>query len=303
MATYVLFHDDSDGYASALAAYLKLGDEAKYLKVQYGQNFPDIPLDKNTDLFIVDFSYERDVLEEVTEKVRSIMVIDHHDTAEKQLEGYPHKVYDKEHSGAVLTWKYFHPDQPVPSLFLIVEDRDLWKHTFKVSHWFEFGMRNSGQYSKLEFWKQVHEDQALREEIITQGKIGYENLQKYISSFVKDPSKYRFCTYKNLKGVIYNATLNISELGNAFNETLEIDFSLSYFFTNDGLVVLSFRGKDKKHHLGELCMNMNSVMIDGVEVPVKRIRGGGHENAAGVKFAFEDGMKVLQSFYSQPEVK
>lgn len=299
MTTYVLFHDDSDGYASALAAYLKFGDDAKYLKVQYGQKFPDIPLNKETDVYIVDFSYDKEILESVMEQVRFLIVIDHHDTAYKQLIDFPNKIYDKSKSGAVLTWEYFHPGQTVPELFLIVEDRDLWKFTREESHGFEQGMKTSGRYSELKFWKEVYETPELFQEIITRGNAEYISILKYIDSVVKNPSMYKVCTYRGLKCVIYNAVQYISELGNAFNERMEIDFSISYFFTNDGLIVFSLRGKDKKHHLGELCLAMNSVMIDGEEVPVTRIKGGGHENAAGVKFDLENGFKVLKSFYSQ----
>lgn len=299
MATYVLFHDDSDGYASALAAYLKLGDEAKYLKVQYGQKFPDIPLSKETDIYIVDFSYDKDILEAVMEQVHFLIVIDHHDTAYQQLIDFPNKIYDQTKSGAVLTWEYFHPQSPVPDLFLIVEDRDLWKFNREDSHAFEHGMKSSGRYNDLKFWKEVYESPELLQEIISRGTIQYESIVKYINSVVKDPSKYKLCTYRGLKCVIYNAVQYISELGNAFNERLDIDFSISYFFTNDGLIVFSLRGKDKKHHLGELCLAMNSVVIQGEEVPVMKIKGGGHENAAGVKFDLENGFKVLKSFYSQ----
>ena len=300
MQTYVLFHDDSDGYASALAAYLKFGDEAKYQKVQYGQKFPDIPLNKETDLYIVDFSYDKEILEEVAEQVRSIMVIDHHDTAAKQLEDFPHKVYDANRSGAVLSWLYFHPDaDSIPDLFLIVEDRDLWKFTREESHWLEQGMRSSGHYKELGFWKQVYDDPQVFQEVLERGKREHQSLMNYVKSFVKDPTKYKACTYRGLKCVIYNTTQYISELGNAFNEKLDIDFSISYFLTNEGLIVFSLRGKDKKHHLGEICQAMDSVVIQGVEVPVTPIKGGGHENAAGVKFDLINGMKVLESFYSQ----
>ena len=34
--------------------------------------------------------------------------------------------FDLDHSGAVLAWQYFHPDEPAPMLLRYVEDQDLW---------------------------------------------------------------------------------------------------------------------------------------------------------------------------------
>ncbi|WP_181034873.1 hypothetical protein [Cronobacter sakazakii] len=35
--TAVLYHNDADGFASALAAWLRYGEEAHYIPVRYGE--------------------------------------------------------------------------------------------------------------------------------------------------------------------------------------------------------------------------------------------------------------------------
>jgi nanoRNase/pAp phosphatase (c-di-AMP/oligoRNAs hydrolase) len=89
------------------------------------------------------------------------------------------------------------------------------------------------------------------------------------------------------KVAIYNTTDNISELGNAFNTTLDIDYSISYFFTNEGELVLSYRGKKGHVHVGDLC---------------KKLGGGGHAAAAGVKLPIEAGLAWLKKIYCQNRI-
>ena len=116
MTTYVLHHDDNDGYCSALAAYTVFKDRAIYKAVQYGQDFPDFPFSKEDEVYIVDFSYSREVLESVNQHVGKLQVIDHHDTAMEQLQGLPYALFDMSKSGAELSWEYFNPGIEVPDL-------------------------------------------------------------------------------------------------------------------------------------------------------------------------------------------
>ena len=72
----------------------------------------------------MDFSYQRNQILELR-KTNRVVVIDHHKTAQADLEGLDDCVFDMEHSGAVLAWQYFHKAK-VPEILLYVEDRDLW---------------------------------------------------------------------------------------------------------------------------------------------------------------------------------
>jgi len=81
------------------------------------------------DVLLVDFSYKRAVMEDIVEHAGSVTIIDHHKTAIEDLEGIKDVecVFDVEHSGAMLTWKYFFGDAKPPILIDIIEDRDLWR--------------------------------------------------------------------------------------------------------------------------------------------------------------------------------
>jgi len=129
----VLYHANcNDGAAAALAVWLKYGDKGvEYIPVQYGQEPPE-GLD-GEEVVIVDFSYKRDVLVEMAKVAEWLLVLDHHKTAELELQGLSGEnieaYFDMTKSGAVMAWEYFH-ESPVPKLFLVIQDRDLWKFEF-----------------------------------------------------------------------------------------------------------------------------------------------------------------------------
>lgn len=110
--TFVLYHANCpDGFAAARAAWMSLGDAATYLPVSYGDPLPAIP--DGSEVYIVDFSYPRPILEELEARC-GLTVIDHHATAQEALSGLAFAHFDMSKSGAVLTWEHFHKE-PVPS--------------------------------------------------------------------------------------------------------------------------------------------------------------------------------------------
>ena len=126
MTSYVLYHGGcSDGFGAAFAAWMRLQHQAtEYIPVSYGKPMPDIP--DGSDVYIVDFSYSREMLISLSERCQ-VRVLDHHKTAQAGLEGLPFCTFDMDKSGAVLAWEYFHPGDDVPEILLYVQDRDLWK--------------------------------------------------------------------------------------------------------------------------------------------------------------------------------
>ena len=140
MKTYVLYHGNCpDGCGAALAAFMKLGGASnlggqlcpvEYIPVSYGK--PPPAIEQGSFVYIVDFSYPRPVLERLgCEVCYQLVVLDHHATAQAELEGLPGCHFDMTKSGAVLAWEYFHPETPVPLFMLYLQDRDLWQ--FKLA--------------------------------------------------------------------------------------------------------------------------------------------------------------------------
>lgn len=140
-----LYHANCvDGFGAAFAIWLRYGDNnVRYIPVSYGDE-PPWPEITGRRVAIVDFSYKRDVMTRIMALAESVLVLDHHKTAEAELKdlscnttggppGCPvaEVYFDVKCSGAVMTWDYFHGPGPVPTFFKLIQDRDLWTKNFE----------------------------------------------------------------------------------------------------------------------------------------------------------------------------
>lgn len=167
MKPLCIYHGNcADGFTSAWAVWKTLGDNCEYVPGVYGNEPPDVT---GRDVIMVDFSYKRPVLEGMAKVARSMLVLDHHKTAEADLSGFGDdlarysgplgwerhlgnvaqaemenatgihgwgsifRLFDMERSGAGLTWDFFHAGVPRPRLVNYVEDRDLWRFELNFS--------------------------------------------------------------------------------------------------------------------------------------------------------------------------
>lgn len=80
----------------------------------------------NERLVIVDFSFERDLMIMLGNKVKEMIVLDHHKTAEENCKGLDFCKFDMNESGASLAWRHYFPNEEIPKLVAYVRDRDLW---------------------------------------------------------------------------------------------------------------------------------------------------------------------------------
>lgn len=122
-----IYHGNcADGFGAAWVVRKALG-EIEFYAGKYQEPPPDVT---GKDVVMVDFSYKRPVLLEMADKANSILIIDHHKSAAEDLIDLPANViakFDMTHSGVILTWNHFFPDQKPPQLLLHIEDRDLWR--------------------------------------------------------------------------------------------------------------------------------------------------------------------------------
>jgi oligoribonuclease NrnB/cAMP/cGMP phosphodiesterase (DHH superfamily) len=125
-----IYHGNcADGFTAAWIVK-KVCPNAVFHAGFYRDPPPDV---KDKIVYIVDFSYSREIMEQIVEDAFHVVHIDHHDTAIKAMEGYSdpnfEKFYspDNTESGAMLTWMYFYPNSEVPDIIKHVDDRDRWK--------------------------------------------------------------------------------------------------------------------------------------------------------------------------------
>lgn len=122
-----IYHSNcADGFTAAWVVKKKFGEAVEFYPGVYQQAPPDVT---GRDVILADFSYKRPVLEEMRDRASSVIILDHHKTAQADLHGLDGvtAVFDMERSGAGVTWDYFFPSLPRPALLNHIEDRDLWK--------------------------------------------------------------------------------------------------------------------------------------------------------------------------------
>jgi len=149
-----IYHGNcADGFGAAWVVRKFFGtDQVDFHAGFYGAEPPDVT---DRHIVMVDFSFKRPVLDAMTARAKSILILDHHKTAAEDLLGLdvppPSGVewvtaigaglpagsrtvalFDMQRSGAGLAWDFFFPAQQRPALIDTIEDRDLWR--FALPH-------------------------------------------------------------------------------------------------------------------------------------------------------------------------
>lgn len=162
MKTIVIYHGNCyDGLTAAWCAR-RVHPDAEFVAANYGEDPPDVT---GAHVFVVDFSYPRDVLLQMRDKAASIKVLDHHKTAQEALADLDFATFDMERSGAGLAWDYF-VGGPRPPIVEHVEDRDLWR--FSLARTKDFHAAMTSWPMTFESWDQIaamHPDDVRNEGI------------------------------------------------------------------------------------------------------------------------------------------
>jgi oligoribonuclease NrnB/cAMP/cGMP phosphodiesterase (DHH superfamily) len=133
----------ADGAAAAWVVHRALGPEIDFRPMSYGETPPDVT---GRDVIMVDFSFKRPTLEAMARQADSILILDHHLTAQAELggidtpraSGVDHvyqdaesgsvaAIFDMDRAGCQIAWDQFFPAEPRPQLVDYIADRDLWR--------------------------------------------------------------------------------------------------------------------------------------------------------------------------------
>ncbi len=264
----VIYHAEcADGFGSAYAAWKKFGETASYVPLKTQVELPTGLTDK--ELHIVDYSFDKQILEELVSKNKSVVVIDHHYTAKEAVTSFPENIFDLDHSGAVLSWKYFHPETEVPELLLFVEDHDLWKFVLPQNR--EFNSALKQHPTTFESWDNLIaqlKDKDFRKEFIEKGSV----ISKFEDSLVE-----RLLVYK--ERVLFEGhevwALNVSRIYRSI-----LCHSLASLNEADGKTAL---GIVYYHNNGSVNISLRSNGDVDVSAIAMKYGGGGHKNSASIK--------------------
>lgn len=206
----VLYHANcTDGFGAAFAAWKKFGDKATYLPVEHQVPPPEGLKDKA--IYMVDFCYKAPVLKKFTKANRGVVVLDHHIGAKDDMKEATSYVFQNDHSGSVIAWKYFHPDKKIPRLLLHIEDTDLWR--FKLPHTKEVSAALELVPFDFKTWDKIAkscESPKARKKFIEKG----ENIREYQMAVVKRMVlKAQEAAFEGYRTLVANSPILASEIG------------------------------------------------------------------------------------------
>jgi oligoribonuclease NrnB/cAMP/cGMP phosphodiesterase (DHH superfamily) len=256
-----LYHKNcTDGLGAALAVHEwlkeqgRLGD-CEFQPVQYGDTPPDVA---EQDVIIVDFSFPRDILLEMEKKSSSLIVIDHHKTAQAELGDLDFAIFDMDKAGCILTWEYLFPDTPPPLLFEYLQDRDLWRWELPQSRELSAALRS--HKPDFDVWENFLSPKAVKD-LKGEGVAILRYQQSHVDMVLADKPATAEIGGHNVPCI--NTTTLISEIGNELARGQP--FAAMYFDLPDKRV-FSLRSDENGVDVAEIA---------------KQYGGGGHKHAAG----------------------
>lgn len=175
MKPLVIYHANcADGFGAAFAAWLKLGDEAEYVPCQYGEDGLRADLRygytiKDRDVYILDFSFDRDLMNFYFANAKRVVWLDHHKTAFETFGFTPNApgepaveplsrhdcILDNNKSGAYLAWEYFHPGEEVPMFIRHIDDYDRWQFQLECTKAFNKALWSYAPWSFKQWQHEV----------------------------------------------------------------------------------------------------------------------------------------------------
>jgi oligoribonuclease NrnB/cAMP/cGMP phosphodiesterase (DHH superfamily) len=175
-------------------------------------------------------------------------------------------VFDNNHTGSYLTWKYFFPKKKVPNLILYVQDNDLWKFRIKKSKEVMFAV-NLHPYS-FDVWNKISrqlETAIGKKHYAIQGNA----ILKYVDVLAEEMAKMADeVVLGGVKALAVNAPRFIrSELGNVLIKH-GADVGIVWYMKGEGEIHASLRSNGKVN----------------VAKLAEKYGGGGHEKAAAFIF-------------------
>lgn len=274
-----------DGFAAAWAVN-KRWPGVEMRPCNYGELVPDQGI-AGKHILIVDFSFKPKILEDMARKAASILVLDHHKTAQDDLKDLPqvtrprcHSIvndlthckdnllveFDMERSGARMAWDFCFPGKTPPEILLAVEDRDLWRFNRKDTGLLTTYL-NSMPWS-FDEWNTVIETYQSNPGYLLDKAIAVQRYRDRRVAEIVESASIR--TFDGHKGVPV-AFVPYAYVSNVCHELLKANASAPFSVG----VVVSYDGVS-------CSLRSDNGRMDASEI-ARAHGGGGHRNAAGFR--------------------
>lgn len=270
----VIYHFPcNDGFGAAYVAWLyhsrnKL-ELPKFHGMMHDEELPDVT-DKR--VLMLDIAFKRPVMERLAEQAASFRVLDHHKTAQEELDGLEFAEFDMERSGVMLAWAHFFPEKRIPDFLQYIGLRDLWRHEGTDADAFTTAFDTEKKNNSFLAWHflQTHPKQVAK--LVARGHEMLAKKHREVAERAKAAVKRTW--HGHTTWVLEEDYPWTSDVGNYLTKDKPNDIAFMWAKQKDGSFKVSLRSTGVD--VGELAQQMG---------------GGGHERAAG--FRMEDGPESL----------
>ncbi len=262
----IFYHNDVDGKCAAHVIAHKFHHTSQennedYIEINYGMEFPLAIIEKNEEVFIVDYSIEIEVMDRLLNITSNVFWIDHHITAIEKYMNYPsilQGLRKVEYSGCVLTYLYLYnvSFEKVPMPIRYIGDRDTWQWRYgEETKLFCSGAELYDLNPLSSDWKILFNSQ---DNVKKEGLI----VERYKKQWNKDYVK-SFAYYTIFEGY-ETVIVNIGHVGSEIFDSIE---------KKPLLIMYAHDGKEFKVSLRSETINVSKIAL--------KYGGGGHPGASG----------------------
>jgi len=267
----IVYHGNCpDGWCAAFVLSQRY-PSAKLVPATHGSKMDDSDF-AGKDVIVADFSWKRGEVMRLSALCRSMVILDHHATAESELKGLSFCTFDMSRSGAQLAYDYQQGYvRERPWYVNYVADRDLWK--WSLPHSREVSSYLMTLPHTIEAWSTL--DRMDIQEAIALGKGALAQVDHYVEKVCNESYGGLWDGYSvSIANACYT---NCSDVGSELCKR-GADVGLVWFIRKDGQMQFSLR----------------STGGTDVSALALQYKGGGHKNAAGFQLEWFVGVSFLR---------
>ena len=282
MSIVIVYHAKSlsticpDGFAAAMVAWRNFGDSAEYLRALYHVQRPlERFIDK--DVIFLDFSYGVEYMDQIAKVAKSLVVLDHHMPKAQEFEGRDYAVFSPDASGAILAWKHWFWNEPIPLMLKLIDDGDRFLNTLPDVDAFHASL--SIEDESFANWSSLLDllqpDSFYYTKFMDRGRILVESDDARIQNLVRESFPITLC---GIQGLAVNTTKYYAHNTATALAKHSKTFGAAFYVRSDGKVEISLRRIDPDTDVFNIA---------------KTFGGGGHRGAAAFAISLSEFSALL----------
>jgi hypothetical protein len=227
----------------------------------------DLPKLEGRAVYILDFSFSAEILQEIEQRAAKLVLLDHHKSAADKLTSFVCRCgvvyFDMQKSGSRLAWEFFQPERALPDLVRFVEDRDIWAWQYPESAGFLAAL----DMEPFEFarWNDISQfDDAQRASYIERGRAMDEKFTRLATELAEGAQAISF---NGVSGLMVNVPGVFHSLVGETLSKRSGTFALMWAVDKSGTIKVGLRSQRS---------------FDCIPL-AESMHGGGHAQACGFK--------------------